>query len=156
MGRAKGYGIVVLLMLVAAVGCDSNEDDDMSEQELFLGAWTLTSISDDEGDQTASFEENVESFVVQFQDESSFQLNVAFVPDDPREDIQLAGTYLLDESDNALTLQIPGLPAPLSFTYAFENDNTLVLNASNVVLINTLFGTQYEGTVQITVERTSA
>lgn len=156
--RTFSYAFLSLFVLAfafVAVGCDSNDDDDLAEAEVFLGTWTVTGISDATGDQTASFAQDVESFSVDFDNDGTYTLTVDFVETDPRTDLQLAGDYTVNEATDALALAatIPGIgPITLGFEYNIVNDDEIELSAGNA-LINPIFGTSYEGTVQLTVER---
>lgn len=144
--------VLALLIAVAAVGCDSNEDD-ASDAELFVGTWVLTSISDDTGDQTDGFAGLANALTVDLEDGGSFTLVLDYREDSGRQDLVLQGNYEVDADANSLELTLPTTQT-LPFEYDFENENEVDLTAS-ADFINPIFNptTDYEGTVTVEIER---
>lgn len=147
------FGLMALIA-VASIGCDSN-DDDTADAAKFEGMWALTSVSDDEGDATATFVAAFQSIVLDNATDDTFDLTVTPQTGDP---IVLSGTYSVNESSKKFTLvaQTPLGPASLNFTYAFDGDNKVVLTSdtTTALLLNTLFeGVDLVGQAVITVTR---
>ncbi len=144
-----------MLLMATLVACDSNDDDSVAD--TFVGSWTVVSISDATGDQTQTFGAVVQSFGVDFAGSDTFELEVVFTDADPamREPITLTGTYTVDENANSITLSgsFGGLPVTLPFNYEIVSEDRINLSTPSAA-VNLLFGTAYEGTVQLTVART--
>ena len=144
-----------MLLMATLVACDSNDDE--SDANAFVGNWTVVSIADATGDQTQTFGIVVESFVVDFEGDDTFDLTVSFTDLDPaqREPITLAGTYSVNEGSSSITLSgsLGGLPVTLAFGYEIVSDSRINLTIGSLA-VNQLFGTAYEGNVQLTVART--
>lgn len=140
--------LLVLLIGVIGVGCDSGNDQ--SDAEAFVGVWALTGVSDAQGDALAAFGQAFSSVVLTNNADNSFTL-VA----NPREGsaITVPGTYSVNESTNTFTLTTP--QAPLAFTYSYTSDNVVELQAgaTTSVLVNSLFGTSLEAPATITITR---
>ena len=144
--------ILGLIVAIALVGCDSNEDD-LTDAEIFVGNWTLVSISDAEGDQTQGFAGLAESLDINFTADGEFTLLLDYREDSGRQDLPLQGTYELNEGANTLVLNIAAGPSP-PFTYDIENEDEISLS-SQAEIVNTLFNptTPYEGTVRVVIRR---
>ena len=144
--------ILALLLAVAAVGCDSN-DDENNDAELFVDTWALTSISDDTGNQTDGFANLANSLTVDLEEDSTFTLLLDYKEDSGRQDLQLAGSYEVKPDAQSLELTLPTTQT-LPFDYDFEDENVVVLTA-NDDLVNPIFNpvTPYEGTVTVVIER---
>lgn len=149
--------ILTVALLFTAVGCDSNDDDD-SDADVFVGTWTVQSISDDQGDKTAVFGAGVQSFVATLNANGNYSIVVdynAAAEAQGATDVNLAGTYTVTETSNTVTLSVPSLGASLPLTYNIQNNNTIVLSGP-ATLINLAFGTtNYTGTVELTITRVS-
>ena len=150
--RKLSHLLLVLLIGVVGVGCDSN--DDASDAEAFVGVWALTNVEDVDGSQLEAFGQAFTSVVLTNSADNSFVLAVT-----PRQGNaqQIPGTYVINETTNSFTLNanLGGSTAPLAFTYDFVSDNvvTLTAGATTAVLLNTLFGTSLEAPAVITITR---
>lgn len=144
--------LLVVLLGVFSVGCDSS--DDASDAEAFVGVWALTNVEDADGSQLEAFGSAFSSVVLTNSADNSFTLNVT-----PRQGsaMSIPGTYVINESTNSFTLNanLGGSTAPLAFTYNFVSDTvvTLQAGASTAVLLNSLFGTSLEAPATITITR---
>lgn len=145
--------VLALLLGLAAVGCDSNEDDE-SDADRIMGTWNLVSIADDVEDQTAGFAGLANGLKVTFNGDGTFILNLDYKDDSGRDDVQLPGTYSINESSQELTLSVPILQSELLFDYDFDSDDQISLSAA-APFINAVFNptTDYVGTVDIVVRR---
>lgn len=142
------FSALVLLALGWVTGCDSN-DNESSDEERFVNNWTLTQVRDEQGDQTATFLEGYNSVTVDFNADRTYRLMVDAIGDG--EDFTLSGPYTVNESGKllSLTIEIQGESLSLPLAYAFQNDTTLVLSGSSV-LVNALIDTGLQGSVQLT------
>jgi hypothetical protein len=143
--------VLALLFGLTALGCDSNEDDDLTEAEILVGEWTVTAVSDNEGDKTSVFTQGVESFSANLTAAGTYNVLVVFT--DERPDVPLAGTYTLNEGANSLVL-IAG-PLQLPFTYDIVSEDEIDLTTQDA-FVEALFGTApetYVGNVTFTIER---
>lgn len=155
--RKLFFSILTVALLFVATGCDSNDDDD-SDADVFVGTWTVQSISDDEGDKTAIFNAGVESFLATLDEDGSYSIVVdynAAAEAQGSVDRSLAGDYTVSESANRVTLTVPALGASLQLGYDIQNNNTIALSGQSG-LINQIFGTTtYMGDVVLTITRTN-
>ena len=142
--------ILALVMALAAVGCDSNDDEE-SDADRFVGTWELASITDDDGDQTATFQAIFTDVTVVFNDAGNYTMT--FVPVAGSNTV-LSGTYDVNESGKSVTLNVTfnEQTVPLALPYSFDGDDELTVSASAAIL-NPLLGTNLSGTVIITLER---
>ncbi len=148
--RKLFFTIITSFALLTVVGCDSSDDD---PADVFVGNWAVTSITDGDGDQTAAFGAVANSLTVTFEEDGSFNLlldyndlaNQAGQPDLPA-----AGTYTVTETN--LSLAIPALGATLPFTYNVVSNNQIELTSQSDI-VNAAFGTNYTGSVTLTVTR---
>lgn len=143
---------VALVLLVAAAGCDSTENEDLTDAEILIGSWTVVEVRDEEGDKTDVFEQGVQAFSATLTAGGEYTLVVDFVDPD-RQDVPLAGTYTVDEGPNSLTLDVG--PQVIPFTYDIESEDRIELSVSDQ-FIEPIFGTQpetYVGTIVFTIER---
>ena len=147
---------LALLIGFVGIGCDSNSDDDdeQSVAEQLIGTWALSGVSDDDGDQLATFAEGFNTVVATFTSGNGYSINIDAVDD--ASDQVISGTYSVNESTNQLTLNANVPPAgaiALNFTYAFVSSTSVVLTADAVTstLLNVLLGTSLTGTVAITI-----
>lgn len=140
--------LVIALIALVGVGCDSG--DDTTDAEAFVGVWALTGVSDADGDALAAFGQAFSSVTLNNSADMSFVLTA-----NPRQGdaIQVPGTYSVNESTNGFTLTTP--QAPLAFTYSFTSDNVVELQAGATTsqLVNVLFGTSLEAPSTITITR---
>lgn len=152
--RKLFFSILTVALLFVATGCDSNGDDE-SDAEILVGTWTVASIADDEGDKTAVFGAGVESFRADINEDDTYSILVdynATAEAAGQTDVNLAGTYTVNESLKTITLNVTGLGG-LVLEYDIENNNRVVLSGP-AEFINLAFGTTtYTGTVMLTISR---
>jgi hypothetical protein len=156
--RKLFFSILTVALLFVATGCDSDNNDDTSDAEAFVGTWNAVGVSDGTGDQTQSFGQSVSQFRVTFTSNNTYDLSVVFT--DQRSPIQFSGaSYAVNEGTKIVTLTIPAAVTgsgdlPLPFNYNFASDTRVGLsNTALVPVINSLFGTTYTGTVTITIQK---
>ncbi len=148
--------LLLVVIGLVGIGCDSNGDEDMSIADLIADGWMLTAVSDSEGDQTVAFAEGFDGVEITFTESGDFSIFVD--SNQPGEDNTITGTWSVNESQNSLTLTttFSGIPINLVFSYAFSGDDILELTAasSTSVLLGQLFtGSSLQGTITITVAR---
>ena len=68
----------LLLLALAAAGCDSTGDELTLDADFYVGSWTLVSIADDSGDRTAEIQTLLDDLAVDFESDRSFQLIADF------------------------------------------------------------------------------
>ena len=144
----------VAALLVGATACDSN-DDGKPDKEVFIDSWAVTAVSDAAG--PADLAANFNSIVATFNADGSGSIAVDAVDD--AGDMTVSLTYTLNETAKtiALNISVPGVGTiPLNMGYSIsgdENTITFNINQANAVLINSLFGTDLEGAVTMTITR---
>ncbi len=149
--------LLVLVIAVVGVGCDSDSnDDEISIDELIADGWVLTGVSDADGDQMAVFAQGFSSLKITFTQAGAFTIVVDAI-DDAGDNV-ITGTYSINESTNRITLttEAQGVPIQLNFNYAFNGDDVVTFAADSVTstLLNVLLGTTLQGSVSLTVTRT--
>ncbi|MEZ4699660.1 MAG: hypothetical protein R2834_04980 [Rhodothermales bacterium] len=148
--------VATLLLSFMATGCDSSEDPtDLSQ---FIGSWRLVSASDDTGDKTAVFAA-LGSLTLDLNEDGTHVLAVDLT-DPEADDVNLAGTYTVNDIAQQLLLAITfsGVPFNLTFDYVIQDADTVVLTANSTViaaLLGAEAGALLEGDVTLTIERTS-
>ena len=148
----------LLMFALVLVACDS-EETTMSDTDLFVGAWTGTSLNvetrvlgvpvtvpvydvdDNGGTLTATFTESGSfTFDLDVEDGSTFEVGGVVLP---LADFTVSGTYAINESTGQITLTL------LSTTqgniggdgdYAFNGDNRLELSVEDPDLVEALIG----------------
>ncbi len=143
--------MLALLVAVAAVGCDTTEEDELTDAEIFVGSWTVVEVSDDDGDKTSVFAQGVSDFSAII-NADTYSLLVSFVDPD-RQPVALSGDYTVNEGGNNLILEAG--PQQLSFSYDIQSENRIRLTLPEAV-VRDIFGTQegtYVGNVTFTVDR---
>lgn len=145
--------LLALLVALTAVGCDSDEDD-TSDAELFVGTWTLVSLSDAQGDKTAAFGQIANGLTADLNSDNSFLISVDYKEDSGIEDLTIPGTYEVEAGSKTFVITPPtGQNVP--FSYDIENESRIALSAA-ADFVNALFNTTtYQGTVQIVIQKTS-
>jgi len=147
--------LLVVAVAIMNAGCDSNNNDTQSVSDLLADGWTLTSVQDSEGDQTAVFLAGFNSVDATFTQSGDFTIDVDSKVDTG--DTSVSGTWSVNESQNRLTLTttFSGIPINLQFTYTFNGDNEITLTADSATsqLLNALLGTTLQGTITITIVR---
>ena len=157
--RTLFYSLLTLVLLVVATGCDSTDSDQDSATDILVGTWAVVSISDDTGDLTGDFTQIVESLTVDLQTDNDFTLILNYNEQGEalgQEDINLTGTYSINESSNEITLTLPTGGA-LTFDYEIENAREAVMTTGagglNVALQPAI---PYQGTVTLEIEKLAA
>lgn len=146
--------VFVLLLLGWTSGCDSNNDDGPSDAEIFVGEWGVARITDGDGDQTQAFLSLVDSFLTSLRADGTFDIIIDYndAANAARQnDIDVSGTYTVNESNNTLTLTAATAVA-LPLSYTIENNDRITISGV-AFLINLAFGTDYTGTVALTIAR---
>jgi len=152
--RMGVLSVFVLLLLGWTSGCDSNNDDGPSDAEIFVGEWGVARITDDDGDQTEAFLSLVDSFLTSLRADGTFDIIIDYndAANAARQsDIDVSGTYTVNESNNTLTLTAANAVA-LPLSYTIENNDRITISG-NAFLLNLAFGTNYTGTVALTIAR---
>ena len=154
--RKRAVYIVVLLLLGWTAGCDSSDDgnDGPSDAEIFVGEWGLARITDGDGDQTQAFLSLVVSFLTSLRADGTFDITIDYndaANAAGQNDIDVSGTYTVNESNNTLTLTAANAVA-LPLSYTIENNDRITISG-NALLINLAFGTNYTGTAALTIVR---
>jgi len=151
--RKLSIYIMLFGLLVVGTGCDSNNSDDSSEADAFVGAWALGGISDSSGDRTAAFVEGFSAVGIGFEKDGGFTLDVDAVIDEG--DANYSGEYGVVEQNTtvSVSINVDGQAFPLAFTYEIVNANQIKLSASGTtaVLLATLFNTTLAAPVTITL-----
>lgn len=144
--------LLLALLAVVGVGCDSNNDK--SDADKFVGTWALTGVVDVDGDQSAAFAAGFNSVTLTNTADGNFTINVSPKVGSPA---AYTGTYTVVENGKSITLRasVGGQTIPLTFTYTFNSDTVVALksNTTTAVLLNNLFGTTLNGEVTITVTK---
>jgi hypothetical protein len=147
--------LLALFVALTSIGCDSNEDDDLTDAEIFIGTWTVVEIHDDEGDKTSIFEEGVNNFSATLNTDNTYSLIVNFV-DPQRTDIQLSGTYTIEPGDMLiLRANLGAGELPILFQYDIDSENRIDLTIQDT-FVEAIFGTEegtYVGDVTFRIER---
>ena len=146
----------MLLLLGWTAGCDSSDDgnDGPSDAEIFVGEWGLTRITDGDGDQTQAFLDLIVSFLTSLRADGTFDITIDYndaANAAGQNDIDVSGTYTINESNNTLTLTAANAVA-LPLSYTIENNDRITISGV-AFLINLAFGTDYTGTIALTIAR---
>ncbi len=157
--RIRKYFLILpaFALLFGVTACDSDDnDEDLSDSEVFVGNWAVASVSDTNG--AADLSTDFNSIVARFNASGDGSITVDATDD--ANDAAVDFTYSVNETANTIVLNIsvPGVGTiPLSMGYSISSDEdtvTFTINQQNAVLINSLFGTALEGAVTMTVIRT--
>jgi hypothetical protein len=144
--------ILFLALSIPLAGCDSDDDEEVTtDAEKFLGSWFLIGVADDEGDQSADFEENFNSINFEFQNATTVTVTVDAVDD--AGDQVLVASYIVTEGSKQITLTVGGVPLVLG--YEFLNNDSSVNFSGNALVINAIFQTDLTGTVVLSATRAS-
>lgn len=156
--RIRKYFLILpaVALLFGVTACDSDDnDEDLSDSEVFVGNWAVTSVSDVNGSADLA---DFNSIVARFNASGAGSITVDAVDD--ASDATVDFTYSVNETANTIVLNIsvPGvgtIPLTMGYSIASNEDTvTFTINQQNAVLINSLFGTTLEGAVTMTVNRT--
>lgn len=153
--KTKLFLLPLLALLFAA--CDSN-DEDPSNREILIGNHTAVAIADNTGDQTAAFQQIVQAFNVGINQNNTYTLGIdynAAAEAAGRTDVNLAGTYTLNETAKTFTMMVPvsaTATVPVTFNYEILASNR-VRFTTNANLFNSILGTNYQGNLIVTVQK---
>jgi hypothetical protein len=146
--------LLIALLAIVGVGCDSNSDP--KDADRLVGTWALTGASDSQGDQIAAFAAAFSSVTLTNLSDGNFTINVVPVEGAAQ---AISGTYTVVEATKTLTLRasVGGQTVPLIFTYTIASDTQVSLKSdtTTAVLLNNLFGTTLQGQVTISVTKVS-
>lgn len=146
--------VVAALVLFAFTwtACDGDGDSGLSDAELLVGSWGLAAVTDSNGDQLATFNTNFSDFDASF--DASGNVTIALESATSGPDINVVGTYAVDESAGSigLTTLVSGTPITIPFSYNFEDDDTVELSA-NALLLGQVLQTSLTGTATVTLAR---
>jgi hypothetical protein len=140
----------LVILLFGVTACDSS-DDSQTDADRFIGTWVVDETMDDSGSvDLPAFSETRFNFA------DTGTATITAVGIDPNPTVQLSGSYAVSEATNTVTLSITitGLgTVPLSATYSFSGDDdvTLTIGSSTAALLGPLFGTQFSGSVILTL-----
>ncbi len=147
--------LILTLVSVALVGCDSNDEEETGDAERFLGSWRIVSAADQDGqrDQTAVFSA-LGTLTLTLNEDASYALVLQYTdPDTP--DLPIGGDYTVNEVSSRLILsvQLEGLPTvDLTLTYKFNSDTEVELTADATTL-RLLLGAELDGSVILVAQK---
>ncbi len=151
----KLFPLAIVLALFVGVGCDSNDDEGTSDNDRFVGSWTVNSIVNDsdganEMDLTAGLIGStgvLNSLSLGFNADGTYTLSADYRAAEAT-DLVVAGasfTYSVNEQINTLTLQLPfgtsGATVPAPVIYSFNGDGEFTAQIPAAVM-NGLFPRQ--------------
>ena len=155
--RALTHRLLFVLPLAALLfgvtACDSNDDEDATDSELFVGSWVVDETMDGSGPvDLVTFSDTFFDFT------DSGSATIRAIGVDPANTVQLSGSYAVNEGSRTITVSIAieGLgTVPLSATYAFDGNDavTLTIAPATATLLGPLFGTTFEGSVTLSLLR---
>ena len=131
--RKLWFSMLVLVMLGAALGCDSGGDDGPADAEVFVGNWRLSQLLLNNSDFTAILLASA-TVTVDFE-AATFSL---VIMSDSTTTID--GTYAVDEAAMSVTLTSGGLPNPVDLDYTINSENQITLQTSDAALFIGLTG----------------
>ncbi len=134
--RKLWFSVLVLLMLGAAIGCDSgggDEDTGPTDTEVFVGAWRLATLLLNGQDFTA-FVLATATVNIDFE-AAAFTMNV--VSDTTT---TISGTYNVNETQETITLTSSGFANPIVLDYVITTDNQIMLETEDAALFIGLTG----------------
>jgi hypothetical protein len=148
-------------LLIAFVGlsvgaCDSNDGDEDSAADQFVGEWVLTGAVDDKGDQFGTIGGTYSEILLVLR--SSGSASVVGTSITGGDDVSVDGTYSVSESTKILTLvaTISGIgevTLPLAYDFLSSNAVDLTTNGFVTAALNAILGTSLVGSVAMSFER---
>ena len=136
--RKLWFSVLVLLMLGAAIGCDSGGDDEdtgLTDTEVFVGAWRLATLLLNGDDFTPALI-TLAGITVNIDFEAAaFTINV--VSDTTT---TISGTYNVNETQETLTLTSSDFANPIVLDYVITTDNQIMLETEDAALFIGLTG----------------
>ena len=138
--RKLGVLMLVVLMLGAAVGCDSGGDEDgPTDAETFVGAWRLSSLllTSQGASQDATFLITAAgaTILIDFQS-SAFEINVETTDSTST----FTGTYSVNDTQKTVILTSSDFNAPITIRYEIDSNNQITLETDDVALFVELTG----------------
>ena len=147
------FGLLALVLATGLVGCDSNDDDDATETELFVGSWTAVSAigqvqPGQQGDFLAVLGARLDA---DFAADGSFSWFLDFA-DPNQQDVPLSGTYVVNETTDRVTVTGGLFPQGVPMAYEFVGEDQLELTFQAAVL-GAVVGIEVPGDVVLTLAR---
>lgn len=134
--RKLGFSIFLALLGVVAIGCDSGSDDDdngVSDAEVFVGDWTLTNLLLNGQDFTSLL---LASATVDIDFETAaFSLTIT-----SDSTTTIAGTYSVNEAQKTITLSSTSFANPVTVSYVITSNNQISMETDDVALFSGLTG----------------
>ncbi len=130
------FSMLVLVMLGAAIGCDSGGDDGDSgpaDAEVFIGNWRLANLLLNGSDFSALLLANA-TVNIDFQ-ASAFNMDI--MTDSAT---TIAGTYTVNDVQKTITLNSSDLPGPVPLAYTINSENQITLETGDSALFIGLTG----------------
>ena len=142
----------LLLLALAAGGCDSTDDALRLDADFYVGTWTLTSVADDTGDRTTEVNALVDDLRAQFDADRTFSLDADFfevVNAAGLEDVAIDGTYQAQAEARALVLLVPVEGQTLAPTFQVDaaSEDAITLTAPAAIVTQLLTGP--DGTLEL-------
>lgn len=140
----------LLFAVFLLVGCDSS-DDRVLDADFYVGTWTLVSLSDGSGDQTAR--QAIDDLTIEFDADGSFDLDAKFNDSAAQDDISIQGTYQAQAAIPSVILTVSPLAATLRANAS--SDDNVSLTAPAVIVNALLAGLpfQFEGDTTVRIRR---
>jgi len=155
--RTLSVTVLMFGLLLVAAGCDSGNDDDRSDADVFIGTWTLTNLLLDGQDVSALLLAGTDVDAV-FEAAGTFTMTVTRGSAAP---VEIDGTYELDEGAKTLTLTASVFTQNVAINYVIERENRLRFSTDQVAFLSELAGFDLEGlglqvdTVTLIIQRSS-
>ena len=128
--RKLWFSMLVLVMLGAAIGCDSGGDDGdngQADAEVFIGNWQLANLLLNGSDFSALLLANA---TVNIDFEAS-AFSIAIMTDSLT---TIAGTYTVNDVQKTVTLSSSDLPNAVPLAYTINSTNQITLETSDAAL----------------------
>lgn len=121
--RYTNWAIVLLLALsIGWTGCDSSDEDDVSDAERFVGNWEAVSATAAGVDLLTLLDGSLSA---SYPTSTTFTLAASNGDGDPLLDV--AGTFTVDEAANTITYASDEITRSVAMGYQFENNNNTVV-----------------------------
>ena len=155
MIRRLSHTVMILAIALGFAACDTAEELSQTDAELIVGSWLATdagvrtifpgvtvSVFDalGAGDEIAmEFQANGQ-FAFAFDVDDSASITVQGIGEIPLTDVNLTGTYTVDDANNRLGLTLAGVPSAALVEYDFNGENAFDLIVEDPELVALLFG----------------
>ena len=155
MTKLLSYLLLVVVSLSLGA-CDSNDGDENSATDQFVGSWVLTAASDNTGDQFDTISQSFDEILLVLR--TSRSASVVATAVEGNDDVSVDGTYSVSESTEMLTLvtTISGIgQVSLPLSYDFSGGNAVELTANDFVTaaLNVILDTDLVGSVTLSFAR---